>query len=39
MKPLSDTIIDYSPENLSSNFPINPALVEHVDLDIEMVQK
>ena len=39
MKPLSETIIDYSSENLNSNFPINPALVEYVDLDIETGSK
>ena len=39
MKPLSETIIDYSSENLNNNFPINPALVEHVDLDIDTGSK
>lgn len=39
MKPLSETIINYSSENLSSNFPINPELVEHVDFNIETGSK
>jgi hypothetical protein len=39
MKPLSETIIDYSTENLNSNFPINNDLVEHIDLDIETGSK
>ena len=36
MKPLSETIIDYSHENLSGMFPLEVDKVEHVDLDIDI---
>ena len=35
-KPLKDTIIDYSPENLSSSFPIKDSQVQHVDLNLDI---
>jgi hypothetical protein len=34
-KPLKDTIVDFSPENLAGVFPIKDSQVEHIDLNID----